>query len=155
LCYIVLFVVSWSIFYLCIDFKRLPELYPYGLLSSFLGIWTDLIMVSYNLWSYSAPPFSKLTVPLLLDMSIYPVVAMLYIQHFPHGARLLRKMLYILFWVVPAICLESFFLARGEMSHNSWWTLAHSFFADWMIFGILIGTYRLLSPSAEPGRASS
>lgn len=142
--YLILFGLSWAGFYLFADFKRIPELYPTGLLSSWLGIFTDLIMVKYNLWQYHSKFFGSLEVPLLLDWSVYPVVAILYIQFFPEKKPLSKKLLYTLIWVICSIIMEWIFMQRGEMIHRKWWTLGHSFVADWIIYGILYSMYRFL-----------
>ncbi|HEU4962578.1 MAG TPA: CBO0543 family protein [Bacilli bacterium] len=127
-----------------IDTKRLQELYPSALLSSFMGIFTDLIMVKYNLWKYDSDFFGSLEVPMLLDLSIYPVVAMLYIQFFPEKKSWAKRIFYTACWVLFSISLEWIFLQRGEMEHHMWWRLWYSFGADWIIYGILYTMYRVL-----------
>lgn len=151
--YVLLFFLSWAVFYLFIDFERTPELYPSGLLSSTLGIWTDLIMVRFKLWDYNGAPLDTLSIPLVLDFSIYPVVAMLYVQYFPHRKPLLRKTVYILFWVLPAIFLEWIYLMRGEMQHHKWWSLWLSFFSDWIIYAILIGAFMIVRNHLKQNQA--
>ncbi|MGO4890368.1 CBO0543 family protein [Anaerobacillus sp. MEB173] len=133
------FIFSWVIFALLGDKKRIPELFPTAIFSAFLGLFTDLIMVQYELWSYEDPPLASKSVKLFLDFGIYPVVAFLFIQFIPE--KLTKKIIYTAVWVVCAIIFEYFYLKYGLIKHHLWWNLWMSFFADGIIFAFIYIQY--------------
>ncbi|ARU61336.1 hypothetical protein CBW65_10245 [Tumebacillus avium] len=151
--FLVLFALSWAVFYLFVDFQRLRELYPCALVASLLGIITDLVMLKFQLWGYHTPLVPALYIPLVLDSSIYPVTAVLFTQYLPLRRNRLVKFGYIVAWSLPSVLLEWTFLLRDEMQHYRWWTLWHSFFADLIIFFILYGIHLLVRPYFRSSRS--
>lgn len=106
----------------------------------FLGLFTDLIMVHYKLWDYQGLPHAMFLIPLLLDFSVYPVVAYLFTQSLPAtwfaiGTR-------ILIWAFFAIAFEWITLRTGHMEHHMWWTLWLSMVSDTLIFLMITVVYR-------------
>jgi hypothetical protein len=66
-----------------------------------LAIWTDLIMVHNQLWSYHGLPQSDYSIPLLLGFGIYPVVAYLFTQGVPlHWLGVIKRTLVWTFFVL-------------------------------------------------------
>ncbi|MTI86064.1 MAG: hypothetical protein FH756_19745 [Firmicutes bacterium] len=143
--FIVLFVLAWTWFYFRANKKRAREIYGAAIFASLLGLMTDLIMVHYNLWSYSGLPQPLYTIPLLLEFSVYPVVSYLFVQKLPPTWKDIFKR--ILIWTLFAGLLEWITLETGYMQHKLWWNLWLSVVADVMIFFLITGIYRFYSPA--------
>lgn len=134
------FIFSWTAFLLYGDKKRIPELFPSAMFSSFLAIFTDILMAKYELWSYLDAPLSGEGIKLFLGFGIYVIVAYLFIQFIP--ASLSSKILYTFFWTIFAVIFEYFYLKNGLIKHHMWWTLWMSYLSDWIIFGLIYLQYR-------------
>ncbi|GAX88931.1 CBO0543 family protein [Effusibacillus lacus] len=138
--YIAVFFVSWIWWYLKADKTRLREMFGAVVFTMFLGLLTDLIMVHYKLWDYEGLPEPIYTIPLLLDYSVYPVVAYLFAQNLPEtwGDILKRTLI----WTGFAICFEWITLKTGHMEHHQWWNLWLSLAADILIFLSMAAIFR-------------
>ncbi len=139
------FVLSWLWFWIGADKTRLRELFGVAVWSSFLGLLTDLIMVHYQLWTYSGLPAPLFTIPLMLDFGIYPVVTYLFVQSLPEqwSGIILRSVT----WAAGAIIFEYMTLQTGTMEHHLWWNLGLSFLADNVIFWSIALVYRYYRPA--------
>lgn len=143
--FIVLFTASWIWFYNKADKSRVRELYGIMIYTSFLALWTDLIMIHYKLWSYHGLPHSNFTIPLLLDFSVYPVVAYMFIQNVPmNGLGMLKR---TLVWTLFSIVFEWITLLTENIRHLKWWTLGLSFTADIFIYISIWAVFRFYRPA--------
>lgn len=133
------FIFSWTMFLLFGNKKRIPELFPSALFSSYLALFTDILMEKYELWSYTDPPLSPQGIKLLLGFGIYFIVAYLFMQFLP--VSWWKKLIYTFFWTLFAIIFEYFYLKNGLIKHHMWWTLWMSYLADWIIFGLIYLQY--------------
>ncbi|RXT08776.1 CBO0543 family protein [Ammoniphilus sp. CFH 90114] len=143
--FIVLFFASWIWFYKKADNSRIRELYGVMIYTSFLALWTDLIMVHYKLWSYHGLPHSKYLIPLLLDFSVYPVVAYLFTQDAPLAWGGIIKR--VVGWTFFSVLLEWVTLITGHIQHHKWWTLGFSLVSDILIYLSIWAIYRLYRPA--------
>lgn len=130
---------SWTVFLLYGDKKRFPELFPSAIFSSFLAIFTDILMVKYELWSYTDPPLNSQSIKLSLGFGMYLIVAYLFLQYIPDSFR--EKIVYTFYWTLFAIVFEFFYLKYGLIKHHMWWTLWMSYLADWIIFVLIYLQY--------------
>lgn len=138
--FILLFICSWIWFFIQFDRSRIRELYGVMIYTSFLGLFTDLLMIHYKLWEYQGLPQSKFLIPLLLDFSVYPVVAFLFIQNITaHALGILRR---VLIWTIFSVILEWITMRTGHIEHHSWWNLWLSFAADILIYLSTWGVYK-------------
>lgn len=141
--FIVLFILSWMCFFYFADKNNIRKYYGAVMYSSFLGLLTDLIMVTYMLWSYQGLPSPSYSIPLLLDFSIYPVVSYLFLQSLPPTwGKIIRN---TLIWTAAAATFEWITLKTGYMGHHKWWNLYYSIGADTVIFLSIACLYRYYS----------
>jgi hypothetical protein len=138
--FVILFFLSWIVFFLFADRSRFREFFGAVMFTVFLGLFTDLIMVHYNLWSYSGLPHPLYVIPLSLDLGIYPVVCFIFLQWLPKKwGRIFRRSIYC---SIAAILLEWMTLFTGHMVHHMWWNLGWSFVSDICIFLMMACVYR-------------
>jgi len=139
--YIVLFILSWGVWLFLADRRRWRELFPVSVFASFLGCLTDNIMHYYRLWEYlSGDPL----LPHLLDnIGIYMVVPYLFIQLLPKRRTIWIMLAYWMIWTGFAIGLEWVHLVTNHMEHHMWWSLWHSYAADWFLFGLFYQFHRV------------
>jgi hypothetical protein len=138
--YIILFFLSWTLFILFIDRSRVGEYLPSMIFAGFLGIITDILMLHFKIWDYhNYAPLPDWSVAVSLDTGVYAVVPALYIQWLPSRPAL--QLLYTLPWTLGTILFEYIFIKMEWMHHHQWWTLMHSYIADWTIFYMIILQY--------------
>lgn len=138
--FVIVFVFCWVLFLWKGDKKRIKELYGAVIYTSFLGLFSDLIMVHYQLWSYNGLPYPLYSIPLALDFSIYPVVAFLFTQTLPDTWRQIGTRAFL--WTLPSIFFEYVTIKMGNMEHHQWWNLWWSFGADLVIYMSIAMVYR-------------
>lgn len=143
--FIVVFILSWIWFYKKADKSRIQELFGVVIYTCLLAIWTDLIMVHYQLWSYHGLPQSDYTIPLLLGFGIYPVVAYLFTQDVPlHWLGALKR---TLVWTFFSVIFEWVTLVTGHIEHHKWWSLGLSLGADILIYLSIWAIYLIYRPA--------
>lgn len=140
---IILFILSWIIFLIFGDKKRIPEIFPTCIFSAFLALLTDLIMERYQLWSYQEIPLNRYWIPILLDFSIYPVITYFFMQYLPN--KVLSQILYIFLWTLGAIFLEYIYFSLGIIVYKKWWEMWNSYISDWVLFILFILQYKYYS----------
>lgn len=147
--FIGLFVVSWILFYWKADKRRIRELFGAAVFASLLGSLTDLLMVEYKLWSYFGLPQPLFTIPIMLVLSVYPVVSFLFVQGLPD--MWLQILWRTLLWSVIAVIFEWITLLTRHIEHLMWWNLGYSFLADIIIFLSIAAFYRYYRPTYVSG----
>lgn len=151
--FIVLFIASWVWFLIWADKKRIRELFGVAAFASFLGLFTDLLMVKYKLWSYKGLPQPSYLIPLLLDFSVYPVVSYLFMQRYPLPFP--RLLLRISVWTILAVLFEWLTLITDHMEHHEWWSLWLSLASDIVIYSSFVGIYHLYRSAYAKGSNQS
>jgi hypothetical protein len=143
--YLLCFVISWLIFYFLADKFRIGEYLPSMIFAGFLAIITDIMMIYNEIWSYHKYwPLPEWAVAFSLDIGVYAVVSALFIQWLPKSRIL--QLLYIIPWTAGAIAFEFLFLQMDWIKHHQhYWTLMHSYIADWIIFYLIIVQYDFYS----------
>lgn len=138
--FVILWILSWIAFFLFADRSRVREFFGAMMFTAFLGLFTDLVMVRYQLWSYSGLPQPLYVIPLTLDFGIYPVVSFIFLQWLPQKWGLIfRRSIYC---SIAAILLEWMTMVSGHMKHHMWWNLNFSFLSDLLIFLMISSVYR-------------
>jgi len=132
------FILTWLIWIIFADKKRWKEIIPTCILANYLGCATDSIMHHYKLWEYY--PHNAL-VDFADDLGIYLVVTYLFIQYLPKERTFKRLFFYWFLWTAFAVAVEAIHLKIGVMKHYKWWTLAHSYISDWILFYIFYKYY--------------
>lgn len=145
--FIALFLLSWIWFFYKANKYRWRDLFGAVVYTSFLGLLTDLIMVHYKLWAYEGLPHPLYTIPLLLDFSVYPVVAFLFTQKLPSTWQGLFWR--IGYWSFFSIIFEWITLRTGHIQHRMWWNLWLSLAADIFIYLSIALIYQFYSSAYE------
>ena len=138
--FLILFLVSWTAFFLFADRSRWRQFLPACMLAMLMSCISDVIVTDYPLWLYHDPTqqVPHLAINLFDDLGIYPVATYLFLQYFPHQATFRNRLLYFGVWTTGVILLEYVFCRMGWMMHKMWWNLLCSYFADWAIFYLLL-----------------
>lgn len=138
--FLTLFVASWILFSFFVERTRIGELLPSMIFAGFLGIFTDILMLEYQIWDYHKfYPLSDWMVAILLDLGIYAVVAGLYIQWLPKKPTL--QVAYTFVWTTGTIFFEYCFIQLKWMEYHQWWNIGDSYLSDWIIFYLIILQY--------------
>jgi hypothetical protein len=150
--YLATLLASWLAWLIFADKRRWRELVPVSLLSMALGFFTDAIMHHYKLWEYYDRLLAEPYIELSFGFGIYPVVAYLFVQWLPKPSTRARLVLYWLAWTTLTISIEFLYTVTGHMTHRKWWTIAHSYAADWFILLLLYKFHRIfrLERLSEP-----
>ncbi|MEW6696999.1 MAG: CBO0543 family protein [Bacillota bacterium] len=151
--FVLLFVLAWLWFFFKADKSRLRELFGAAVFASFLGLLTDLIMIHHKLWGYHGLPQPSYTIPLLLDFSVYPIVAYMFIQNLPTAWWDILKR--TLFWTCFAGILEFITVKTSHMQYFQWWNIWLSLGSDIIIFLSIAGVYRFYRPAYVPSIRNS
>lgn len=131
--------VWWGAWLLFADKKRWREIIPVCIFASWISLVVEAVVHHQNeLWCYTGDPL----VPLFAHaLGIYLVVPYLFIQWLP-GKRTFQYMAtYFFLWTSFAAANEWAYLQLGQMKHCSWWTLIHSYTADWVLLFLFLGYY--------------
>jgi len=128
--WLIRFILEWSVWLVFADKKRWREIFPVCILACMLAWITDASTHHYKLWEYDMGFISELS----NSFGIYIVVTYLFIQWLPDRRFFMRMLAYWFIWTTVAISIEYIHLKTGHMTHHQWWTLWHSYIADWVIF---------------------
>lgn len=149
---IILFVMSWLSFVIFADKKKFFIFSPTCYLAIILGFVTDVLIHYYPLWSYPGnSDFEKCIRLYLDDFGVYFVITYLFLQTLPKRKTFIPISLHIFLWTLPSILIETIALWSESMSHDLWWSLYYSYFADWILFSIFYFHYRLRAKYAYLG----
>lgn len=141
--FIVRCIIGAIIFLIVADKKRLREILPVSFFASYLAVISNHIMVYYKLWEYHhAHP---LTASFANDIICYIIIPYFFIQFLPQQKTTKKMLLYWLAWTTFAISLEFIHIYLGFMTHHKWWTFAHSYIADWILFYIFYKYYMVFN----------
>ena len=124
----------WVFWFKFADKKRWREILPVCFFASFLNAVVDTITHHYDLWMYAYD--ISATPEILDDFGIYIVVTYLFIQWLPKDQTLRSMVLYWLMWTSIVITIEYIHVKTGHMTYHQWWTIYHSYVADWILFWI-------------------
>lgn len=134
------FLLAWLAWFAFADKSRWRELFLVSLFALFLSTLTDALMHHHKLWEFVDG--TSITAELIDDFGLYIVVPYLFIQRLPRRAP--GPMLaYWFAWTGLAIIIEWIHIRAGVMTHHRWWTLTHSYLADWLLFWLFYRFHRL------------
>lgn len=137
--YILVFLLSWSIFAIAAKKHVFHAIHSTALLAVVMSLSSDIFVRHYPYWLWSfrnmkESPFNVFY-ELADDFGIYYVIAYLYIQYSPN--RLKTWLPYTSCWTIGGIILEYVIVKNHHLNYFNGWTFLHSFIADWIIFIIL------------------
>jgi hypothetical protein len=139
--YIEWFILAWAVWLLFADKTRWREILSVCIFAKCLALATDVLVFYYPLWEYVGSP---LLIHLADDLGIYPVVTYLFIQWLP-GSRTVNNMLrYWLEWTTIAVAIELVYVSSGHMRYHRWWTIWHSYVADWFLYWLFYKYHAVL-----------
>ncbi len=141
--YYIRFAVFWALWLILADKSRWREIFPVCLFASLLGTGTDIAQHYYPLWmfDYNASMLPELSD----DFGVYIVITYLFIQWLPERRTPGPMLLYWFAWTSFTLALEWLHLKLGHMTYHQWWRIWHSYIADWLLFWIFYGYYRLFN----------
>jgi len=131
--------IWWGVWLIFADKSRWREIVPVSIFASWISLFAEAIVRhDSELWCYSGDPLRSLFSHAL---GIYVVVPYLFIQWLPSNRTLKRTAFYFFLWTGFAVSNEWVYLYFGQMKHCSWWTLGHSYLADWILLGLFLLYY--------------
>jgi len=139
--WIIRFAAEWLVWLIFADKKRWREIFPVSLLATAYGATTDIIIDHYRLWQYDDQ--TSMLPALVNTWGIYVVVAYLFIQWLPTHKTFMRMCGYWFVWTGAMIIFEWFHFITGHITYPMWWTIYHSYFADWILFTIFYQYYKV------------
>ncbi|HBV98349.1 MAG TPA: hypothetical protein DEF36_15080 [Desulfotomaculum sp.] len=139
--FVVCFFIAWFMWIIFADKKRWRELFLVSFFASHLACFTDTLTHFYPLWSYHNPK-SFLTYT-LDDFGVYMVIPYLFIQWLPSQRTPLKMIGYWFIWTGVSIFIEWVFLTTDHMKHLSWWSIYHSYMADWVLFWLFYQFHKI------------
>jgi hypothetical protein len=133
-----------SLFHVLGDYSRIRELYSSALAGSYVRLLMQYIgSEEYRLWEYKELPWpmtTEIQIPFLLDFTVYPVAAYLFIQYMPKPLR--RKVLYYLGWIAGGVGIEILLHWSNHMEFHRW-NYGYSFLLFTLMALLVDGQYRL------------
>jgi len=138
--FIIRFVIVWTFWVFFADKKRWREIAPACVFAGYMAGIADGIVEHYKLWAFI--PVS--IIPDLLDnIGIYPVVTYFFIQWLPKQCTLGRMFSYWFVWTTLTIGIELLHLKTGHMEHYMWWSIYHSYTADWILLWMIYQFHKI------------
>ena len=138
--YIIWFIFAWIVWLVFSDKNRWREIFPVCIFAKTLALATDVLMFYYPLWEYIGPPY---LIHLGEDLGIYPVVTYLFIQWLPNSRTAKNMIGYWLLWTTVAIAIELIFVSSGYLRYQQWWTIWHSYMADWFLYWLFYQFHKI------------
>lgn len=118
LAYILLAVISWAIFLLLVDKRRLREYYPTYFLTATLGFFLDVFFgMGLHAYAYT-DPIGNAMATVLMEVFAVPVYGVLFQQYLP--VERFATMLYILGWSAFMLIMEAAYLYTGKLTFYKW-----------------------------------
>jgi hypothetical protein len=123
------------------DWKNWQKYYPTFLFFMVGDLLYQFLLTNKPMWMFHTSTLDKDLLPnhtiiVLAKMVIrYAATIAIFLGNFPK--QRVRQVLWILFWVIVYISVESFALTQGLISHHNNWTLMWSVYFDLAIFTIL------------------
>lgn len=120
--------VSVIIFHILGDKYRIRELYSSALTGSYVRLLMQYVGgEKMRLWEYKDLPLPlghDLQIPIVLDFTLYPVAAYLFMQFQPKSLK--KKLIHYLFWVLGGVLIESMQIWSNHLTYKHW-NLFYSF----------------------------
>ncbi|SDX32569.1 hypothetical protein SAMN05444487_11439 [Marininema mesophilum] len=128
-------IVWWIIGLLYIDWKRWRIGYTTALAGSLGSFILDAAFVSGGFWSYSDDFYKGLWPNILLNISIYPVGAWIFVQRLPKTAG--KWVRWVLVGTVALLAVEFNLRSLGHMSYHHGWNIGWSALANVVLLTLL------------------
>lgn len=141
--FVSVFVASWICYAIFMKKGKLIYTYPSALLAMLMSLSSDSLLRFVPLWEYNDVdtnwPHEIYT--FLDDFGLYPVIGSLFVLYMPASWK--KWLLYMIGWTSGGIFIEWLLIHRKYMAYHGYWSLWHSYAADWLIFGILTLQYKI------------
>ncbi|PTX64973.1 hypothetical protein C8P63_101195 [Melghirimyces profundicolus] len=126
LAFLIWFLIWWFIGLLLIDWKHWRNGYPTALIASLGSFLLDTISIGgrRGFWSYQDPFLDGLWPNIILNLSLYPVGAWIYVQRFPRKKT--HQWLWILLGAMILLIIELHLKLFGYMSYHNGWNMLYS-----------------------------
>lgn len=141
---IILFLSSWLCFLILADKKKFFHFAPTCYVTLIISLAADILIIHYPLWDYpAATKIQALWKHLMDDFGIYFVFTYFFLQALPKRKTIKTVFRHLFGWTLLAILIEWIALRTGNFRHGLWWNLGYSYLANWLLFSIFYGYYRL------------
>lgn len=79
-----------------------------------------------------------------LHTILLPPVIMMFLNWYPFKSKMIKQVLYIIFWVIGIVIYEAIALLPKPWGyfHYGWWSLGHSAIIDPILLLIVLGYYK-------------
>jgi len=133
--WLISFIVSWIVFFILVDSKKLKTTIIAGIFTMVLQLYVDHDAIIYGLYSITNPIINLLESSLFFTFGIAFTLGVLFVQYLPKTNKWL-KILNILVWALLFLILEVFMVNVGVIKHIKW-SYLNSFSVNIAIFIIL------------------
>ncbi|WHH60603.1 CBO0543 family protein [Petroclostridium sp. X23] len=129
------FVFPWIAFSILADKRRIKQLFISGTFASLIALFVNLIEDTYNWWKFPKELNPHTDVTFFADIGLYPVQAMLLIQHLPKNRRL--WVFYVLGLALFNTLGEYTLINLGEEIYLNGWNIYWTFVSYFVPFGLV------------------
>lgn len=100
-----------------------------------------LITYNYLLWDQSSDLGGNLINDFVVTLFAYPPVVMACLTNYPFEKGIIKKCIYISYWVLTWTLTEGFLYLFGSYHYEHGWTLWKSMLLDYVLFPMLVIHY--------------
>lgn len=141
LLWVVLFYVSWGLYFKESSLKKLKENWIGGVQTVLAGSLLENFFIRHKFWAdithYN--PLGKF--PLFLALGPYTVTGLLFFQYIPEEG--FKRFFYVFFWATFAVITEQLFVLLGAVKYKEW-SWFHSYLAYFGVYMSVVGFYSCL-----------
>ena len=114
------------------DWRNWRLYYPTILFFMFGEIFFDVMVYKFHLWSYYAPGISDKMIDMFWIFTVFPPTVLIYLYRMPEA--LLKRVLYIAFWVSLYVGIELTLYCSGHIIYYNNWGIIWSVLLDTVVF---------------------
>ncbi|PAB59925.1 hypothetical protein [Anaeromicrobium sediminis] len=116
--WIILFIISWIIFFIAVDFKMLKYTIWSGLLAACMEFLIDMLFIGHNLFKTINNLFEIKGVPIIFTFSAPLAMGILMSQYYPK--RKLYRILNVFVLSILFYSVEYILLLKGDLIYMNW-----------------------------------
>ncbi|WP_102348804.1 CBO0543 family protein [Bacillus sp. Marseille-P3661] len=118
--YLLISVVAFNVIaFLVPKYIKKQEIYATAFFSFTLGLISDISLdLKYDLYGYFEKGLQL--IGFLPIVGLFPASGILFLNFYPEGKSLFKRIIYILFWVVFSLFYEWTAIKGGYFYHNEW-----------------------------------
>ena len=134
-----------AILFICLCFKwgdrkNWKLFYPTVLFYIISNLSYDILTYSKPLWLYSGSFWNHTFADYFVAFFTYPAIIILFLSNFPK--KILRQVLYIVFWVFIMSFVEYIMHINGGIKYYNGWSIGWSILFDSIMFSLLFLNYK-------------